>query len=82
MFEVRIEKNARNFIKKLDNSSQKEILKKIRKLKENPFMGKALTGNLSGLWRIRIGKYRVVYQIKNSELIVIVLDVGHRKNIY
>jgi mRNA interferase RelE/StbE len=50
---------------------------------DNPrSMGKALQGNLKGLWRYRVGNYRLVCQIYNSELMVMVLEIGHRKDIY
>ena len=82
MYEIIFRTPAENFLKKLDNSERKEIFQKIKKLSENPFLGKALTGSLSGFWRLRIGKYRLIYEIKNKELIVVVLDIGHRKNVY
>jgi mRNA interferase RelE/StbE len=73
---------AERFLKKCDNSIKNNILGKLEKLQENPKMGKPLTANLAGLWSLRIGDYRVIYQIKNNELIVIVIRIGHRKNIY
>ncbi len=82
MFEVRIDKNARNFINKLDGSVQKRIIKKLDELSVNPEIGKPLTANLSGLWRLRIGDYRVIYQIRKLELVVLIVKVGHRKNVY
>lgn len=50
---------------------------------ENPrSIGKALIGQYKGLWRYRIGAYRVICDIRDDELIVLAIDVGHRKNIY
>ena len=50
---------------------------------ENPRLhGKGLLGNKSGQWRYRIGDYRIVCEIRDNEVVVIVLEVGHRKNIY
>lgn len=50
---------------------------------ENPrSIGKALVGQYKGLWRYRIGTYRVICDIRDDELIVLTIDVGHRKNIY
>lgn len=50
---------------------------------ENPrSIGKALVGQYKGLWRYRIGAYRVICDIRDDELIVLAIDVGHRKNIY
>ena len=50
---------------------------------DNPRIhGKSLVGNKSGLWRYRIGDYRVICEIQDKEVIVLVLDVGHRREIY
>ena len=44
--------------------------------------GKALTANRVGQWRYRIGDYRLICEIKDSEIIILVLEVGHRREIY
>lgn len=44
--------------------------------------GKALQGEFKGLWRYRIGDYRVICQIKDKELVILVIDLAHRKDIY
>lgn len=44
--------------------------------------GKALTGRLAELWRYRVGDYRIICQIEEERLIVLVLRVGHRKEVY
>lgn len=50
---------------------------------ENPRLhGKGLIENRAGQWRYRIGDYRVICEIKDDEIIVLILDVGHRRNIY
>lgn len=50
---------------------------------ENPRIhGKGLVENKSGQWRYRIGDYRVLCEINNQEIIVLVLEVGHRREIY
>ena len=50
---------------------------------ENPReRGKMLVGNLLGFWRYRVGDYRVLCKIRDQELIISVVDVGHRKEVY
>ncbi|MFQ8978526.1 MAG: type II toxin-antitoxin system RelE family toxin [Veillonella sp.] len=50
---------------------------------ENPrYLGKSLTGNKTGLWRYRIGNYRVIADINDDRCIILALEVGHRKEIY
>ncbi len=82
MYEISFEKPAENFLKKLDNSTRERIIKKIDELKFNPKKGKFLIGTLAGLRCLRIGDYRAIYTIIENKLIVVVLDVGHRKNVY
>jgi len=82
MYNLILKTTAKKFLKRLNKDIQKEIINKLKKLKENPKLGKPLIGNLSGLWRLRINKYRIIYQIKNQELTILILEIGHRKNIY
>jgi mRNA interferase RelE/StbE len=59
------------------------ILKYLKKISQNPRrFGKVLTGGLRGLWRYRIENYRVICELKDQELIVLVIDIGHRSNVY
>ena len=44
--------------------------------------GKGLTGNLSGYWRYRIGDYRVLAEIRDHELVIVAIDMGHRSTVY
>ena len=83
MYKVRLEKPAKRFLKKLkDNQDKRRTIKKLRDLEKNPELGKPLTGKLTGLWSLRFGKFRAIYQIRRSELLILVLRLGHRKNIY
>lgn len=82
MYNVILKKPAKRFLKKLDKNNQIQIIKKLENLKTNPELGKPLTENLAGLWRLRIDKFRVLYRIKDQQLIIEVLKIGHRKKIY
>ena len=44
--------------------------------------GKALKGNLKGMWRYRIGDYRLICRIEDTRLVILAISVGHRRNIY
>ncbi len=84
---MRIEytETARKQLKKLDKTMQKRILDYMDEvaLLENPrSRGKALVENMRGLWRYRVGDYRVICEIQESRIIISVLKIGHRKNIY
>ena len=51
-------------------------------LPRNPYLGKPLTGKWKGCWRITFGRYRIIYEIQEVQLVIIVLKVGHRKEVY
>jgi len=81
MYSIQIEKNAEEFLKKLNKKDSEEILKKIYSIRENPFRYlKRLQGEK--LWRLRIGDYRVIVDVIISMNNIIVIRIGHRKNIY
>lgn len=82
MYRIDFDKKVLKFFKRLDKFEQERIGKKLDVLKENPRLGNPLMGNLSGLWKLRIGKYRVIYKIVENKLLIFILDIGHRKNIY
>lgn len=72
--------------KKLDRYTQKMIKAWIVKNLvgcDNPRIhGKALTANRTGQWRYRIGDYRLICLIKDNELIILAMTVGHRREVY
>ncbi len=81
-FKVLLSPKSQDFLKKLDKSNKKRIENKLKELSDNQELGKPLVGKLAGLWSLRIGDYRAIYQIRNLELLVLVLKLGHRKNVY
>lgn len=75
-------KFAKNF-KKLDPFFRKQIKSYLNRVTDNPrAKGKALVANRTGQWRYRIGAYRVIVNIQDNELIILALEVGHRRDIY
>jgi len=72
-------------LKKLDPQNSKRIIKYIKErvLSDNPrVLGKELKGNLSNLWRYRVGDCRIICEIQDDILVVLVLKIGHRKEVY
>lgn len=73
-------------LKKLGKQVQREILKFLDEriaTAENPArFGKALRGDLAGLWRYRVGDCRLICSLKNGQMLVLVLKVGHRRDVY
>ncbi len=85
-YSVEFSKKARKELKKLDVNTALTITKWVRKNLEgceNPRrLGKSLTGNYSGKWRYRIGDYRLIAEIQDDKVIILVTAVGHRREIY
>lgn len=71
-------------LKKIDRKTACRIVDTIdAALSKDPAEhGKQLKGALKGLWRYRVGEYRVLYRIEHKDVFVLVLRIGHRKNIY
>ena len=70
-------------LKQIDKPWQKKILEAIKtKLVNDPYIGKKLVGDLSSYYRYRIGDYRVIYEILEDEIILIVIKIKHRKDVY
>lgn len=68
-------------MEKLNEVDQIKIDKAIEKIREDPLFGKPLTG-VKELRRIRTGNYRVIYTFRKDELLLLVVKIGHRKDIY
>ena len=82
---VKYSETALKSLKKLDKHTQKLIITymdNIEKLEEPRARGKALSANLKGFWRYRVSDYRIICQIIDDELIICVIDLDHRKQIY
>ena len=65
---------------------QERILRFLREritTNDNPRQtGKALRGDMAGIWRYRVGDYRILCQLRDQELLVLVLAVGRRQDVY
>ena len=76
--------SAEREIVELDGAIKKIIKRAIEeKLMIDPVkFGSPLKRNLSGLFKLRVGNYRIIYQIKKNEVIVLVVAIGHRRQVY
>ena len=86
IYEISTTEKFDKSFKKLDRQTQRIIKSWIEKNLincENPRIhGKALTANRSGQWRYRVGDYRILAEIHDDKLVLILIDVGHRRDIY
>ena len=86
VWKVEFDSAALKDLQRLDQTAQRRIVRYLREriaIEENPRrLGKALHGDKTGLWRYRIGDYRLLCRIENQILTVLVIAVGHRKEVY
>lgn len=85
-YTVTFTKDALRQLKKMDKPTAALILGWIRKNLEgceNPRAhGKGLTANHSGQWRYRVGYYRIITEIQDDKVVILVLNIGHRRDVY
>jgi len=83
---VEISDFAEKQLRKLDLQIQKRLLDwlddRIEGCKNPKHFGEPLRGDMSGLWRYRVGGYRIICEIQEHQLVVLALTVGHRREIY
>jgi len=79
-------KEAVEEFKKLDKPVQRIIKEKLELLSQNPESLKnnikPLKGKYKGLYRLRVGDYRIIFQVKKEEVLIIIIRIGHRRDIY
>ena len=81
-YQLLYSETSRMQIRKLHPRIKSAVKSKIEKLQENPYSGKWLERELSGYLSVRTKRFRVVYKVKDSDQIVEIHYVGHRKDIY
>ena len=85
-YNVEYSKTAMNTIKKMDSSTSNLIRtwieKNLMNTENSRIKGKALTGDLKGLWRYRVGDDRILAEIQDTKIVILILDIGHRSKIY
>lgn len=86
IYKVRFTERAKKDLKKLDKHTASLILGWIRKNLENcenpRLHGKGLTADKSGMWRYRVGDYRILAEIQGETITILILNIGHRRDIY
>lgn len=85
-FQVRFEKRAQKTLKKMDPYQANMIMAWIKKhlvgITNPRIHGKGLKGDRSGEWRYRIGDYRLIAHINDKKVTILILELGHRRDIY
>lgn len=81
-YSVRIKSSAAKQIARLDIEARRLAVEQIDRLATDPHVGTVLKGELEGLRRVRLGSYRIVFEVRDRELVVLVVRVGHRSSVY
>lgn len=82
-YKVEYAKGVAKDLKSLPKPVKEKALQIVERLiAADPRIGKPLTGPYKGLWKYRIGDYRIVYAIEQNRLVVFVLRIRHRKDVY
>lgn len=81
MYEIIISKRVEKFLDKLNSKDRERIVLSLDKLRIRPESYlKRLVGNKS--YKFRVGDYRLIIDVENDKLLILIIDIGHRKNIY
>ena len=81
-FSVQIKRSAAKELADIPQPARNRLVTAIDSLREQPLSGAALKGGWKGLRRLRVGTYRIVYELLERQLLVLVVRVGHRRSIY
>ena len=81
-YSIRIKESAAKDLRRVAKPHRTRIVAAIDRLAETPHLGAALKGDLRGLRRLRVGDYRIVYEVRDDELVVLVVRVAHRRDAY
>lgn len=83
-YQLSYSSQARKFLKKLDKKTAIHILSKLEELIEGDenLDVKKLNGSLKSQFRMRVGDFRIIYEVAEHEIIVYIIEIGHRKEIY
>ena len=81
-YSVSIKRSAAKSLANIPKPDRLRIIEAIDLLRETPGAGSVLKGEFSGLRRVRVGMYRVVYEIQDAHLTILILRIGHRRKVY
>ena len=79
---LRIKQSAAKALAKIPQADRLRLIEAIDKLKAHPASGSVLKGEFYGLRRVRVGDYRIVYELRENELVILVVRIAHRREVY
>jgi mRNA interferase RelE/StbE len=81
-YSLKIKSSAAKEIAALPAPDRRRVVAAVDALCDDPRRGSQLKGSLTGLRRLRVGTYRVIYEVRSRALVILVLRVGHRNDVY
>lgn len=82
-YEIEITRTAEKQLKQLPPQDQRRVVQAVLLLADDPFpQGSRKLSGYEDVFRIRVGRYRILYSVSKKTLIIVVLKIGHRKDIY
>ncbi len=81
-YSLRIKASASKELSRVERADRERIIDAIDRLREHPLVGVPLKGGMRGLRRIRVGDYRVLYEVQHDVLVILVVRVAHRRDAY
>ena len=82
IYSLRIKGSAAKALRRIGREDRIRLIEAIDRLRAEPTAGSALKGEFAGLRRLRVGSYRIIYEVIRGELVVLVVRVGHRGSVY
>ena len=85
MYQIELTRHAEKQLAKIhraDRHLYEKFLSALTEIGQSPDLGKPLKEQLKGLRSYRLGSYRIIYEIKRQRLLIVVIDLGHRREIY
>ena len=80
-YSLQIKRSAAKALSKITKSDRMRLIEAIDRLREEPNAGGVLKGEFAGLRRLRVGSYRIIYEVIDEQLVVLVIRIGHRKDV-
>ena len=81
-YSLQIKRSAAKALAKITKTDRIRLVEAIDRLREEPNAGGVLKGEFAGLRRLRVGSYRIIYEVIDEQLVVLVIRVGHRREVY
>lgn len=81
-YKIEVKKSVLKALKKIPREDQVKVARRIQQLASKPYPANCLKLAGSSFYRIRCGAYRIIYDVQENKLVIIILKVGHRKDVY